>query len=128
MNASSSGVVLARRPSALATAAPTAASVTAASKLAPRQRLSHRARTTTCCGNDMRQRGHGSSLTAGAGRRIALRPTRPDARRMDFTLTDEQRALKQMAREFALKEFPAYSKESDDQEKFPEGPMKKAAE
>ena len=47
---------------------------------------------------------------------------------MDFTLTDEQRALRQMAREFALKEFPAYSKESDDQEKFPEELMKKAGQ
>jgi alkylation response protein AidB-like acyl-CoA dehydrogenase len=45
---------------------------------------------------------------------------------MEFTLTDEQRALKQMAREFALKEFPAYSKESDDKEQFPTDLMKKA--
>ena len=45
---------------------------------------------------------------------------------MEFTLTDEQRALKQMAREFALKEFPAFSKESDDKEKFPTDLMKKA--
>src|SRR5438309_1485479 len=60
MNASSSGVVLARTPSAFATAAPTAASVTAASKLAPRQRFSQRAFTTTCWGKAMRQRGQGS--------------------------------------------------------------------
>jgi alkylation response protein AidB-like acyl-CoA dehydrogenase len=46
---------------------------------------------------------------------------------MEFTLTDEQRALKQMAREFALKEFPAYSKVCDDQEKYPHELMRKAA-
>ena len=46
---------------------------------------------------------------------------------MEFTLTDEQRALKQMAREFALKEFPAFSKVSDEKEQVPEELMKKAA-
>jgi alkylation response protein AidB-like acyl-CoA dehydrogenase len=46
---------------------------------------------------------------------------------MEFTLTDEQRALKQMAREFAIKEFPHYSKVCDDQELYPHELMKKAA-
>ena len=46
---------------------------------------------------------------------------------MDFTFTDEQKALRQMAREFALKEFPHYSKECDDLEKYPHDLMKKAA-
>ncbi|HWG91933.1 MAG TPA: acyl-CoA dehydrogenase family protein [Candidatus Thermoplasmatota archaeon] len=46
---------------------------------------------------------------------------------MEFTLTDEQRALKQMAREFALKEFPHYSKRCDDNEEYPFELMKKAA-
>ena len=46
---------------------------------------------------------------------------------MEFTFTDEQRALRQMAREFALKEFPAYSKVCDDKEQYPHELMKKAA-
>ncbi|HEX2021078.1 MAG TPA: acyl-CoA dehydrogenase family protein [Candidatus Thermoplasmatota archaeon] len=46
---------------------------------------------------------------------------------MDFTLTDDQRALKQMAREFGLKEFPAYSKRCDEKEEYPHELMKKAA-
>ncbi|MFA5863022.1 MAG: acyl-CoA dehydrogenase family protein [Candidatus Thermoplasmatota archaeon] len=46
---------------------------------------------------------------------------------MEFALTDEQRALKQMAREFALKEFPAFSKICDDQEKVPTELLEKAA-
>jgi alkylation response protein AidB-like acyl-CoA dehydrogenase len=46
---------------------------------------------------------------------------------MEFTFTDEQRALRQMAREFGLKEFPAYSKRCDDKEEYPHELMKKAA-
>ena len=46
---------------------------------------------------------------------------------MEFTLTDEQRALKQMAREFGLKEFPHYAKACDDGEIYPHELMKKAA-
>ena len=38
---------------------------------------------------------------------------------MEFALTDEQRAIQQLAREFALKEFPAYAKPCDDAEKYP---------
>src|SRR5581483_9062216 len=46
---------------------------------------------------------------------------------MEFAFTDEQRALRQMAREFALKEFPAYGKVCDDKEQYPHELMKKAA-
>jgi alkylation response protein AidB-like acyl-CoA dehydrogenase len=46
---------------------------------------------------------------------------------MEFTFTDEQRALRQMAREFGLKEFPVYSKRCDDKEEYPHELMKKAA-
>ena len=46
---------------------------------------------------------------------------------MEFTFTDEQKALRQMAREFALKEFPNYSKDCDRNEKYPHELMKKAA-
>ncbi|MEA3200289.1 MAG: butyryl-CoA dehydrogenase [Thermoplasmata archaeon] len=46
---------------------------------------------------------------------------------MEFTFTDEQKALRQMAREFALKEFPAFSKRCDDKEEYPHELMKKAA-
>ncbi|WP_456477707.1 acyl-CoA dehydrogenase family protein [Geoglobus ahangari] len=43
-------------------------------------------------------------------------------------LTDEQKAIKEAAREFAEKEFPNYSEECDREEKFPFELWKKAAE
>jgi len=46
---------------------------------------------------------------------------------MDFLLTDEQKALKQMAREFAAKEFPKWSKQCDKEERFPVEVMAAAA-
>ncbi len=38
---------------------------------------------------------------------------------IDFSLTEEQRAIQKAAREFAEKEFPKYSKDCDLHEKFP---------
>ena len=46
---------------------------------------------------------------------------------MEFTFTDEQKALKQMCREFAAKEFPQYSKQCDREEQYPKELMQKAA-
>ena len=46
---------------------------------------------------------------------------------MDFTFTDEQKAIRQMAREFAQKEFPAYTKQCDRNEQYPKELMQKAA-
>ncbi|MCX8172557.1 MAG: acyl-CoA dehydrogenase family protein [Archaeoglobaceae archaeon] len=45
----------------------------------------------------------------------------------EFILTDEQRAIKDAAREFAEKEFPKYAEECDREEKFPFELWKKAA-
>ncbi len=45
----------------------------------------------------------------------------------DFILTDEQKAIKEAAREFAEKEFPNYAEECDREEKFPFELWKKAA-
>ncbi len=45
----------------------------------------------------------------------------------DFILTDEQKAIKDAAREFAEKEFPNYAEECDREEKFPFELWKKAA-
>ncbi len=47
---------------------------------------------------------------------------------MDFLLTEEQKAIKEAAREFAEKEFPKYAEECDREEKFPFELWKKAAE
>ncbi|HVL47648.1 MAG TPA: acyl-CoA dehydrogenase family protein [Candidatus Thermoplasmatota archaeon] len=46
---------------------------------------------------------------------------------MDFTFTDEQKALRQMARQFAEAEFPKYSKTCDRNEQYPKELMQKAA-
>jgi alkylation response protein AidB-like acyl-CoA dehydrogenase len=46
----------------------------------------------------------------------------------EFILTDEQKAIKDAAREFAEKEFPKYAEECDREEKFPFELWKKAAE
>ena len=56
-----------------------------------------------------------------------LKTQRAESGRMEFTFTDEQKALRQMAREFAAKEFPHYSKVCDDKEEYPFELMKKAA-
>ncbi|RLI78409.1 acyl-CoA dehydrogenase [Archaeoglobales archaeon] len=47
---------------------------------------------------------------------------------VDYILTDEQKAIKEAAREFAEKEFPKYAEECDREEKFPFELWKKAAE
>ena len=47
---------------------------------------------------------------------------------VDYILTDEQKAIKEAAREFAEKEFPKYAEECDREEKFPYELWKKAAE
>ncbi len=46
---------------------------------------------------------------------------------MDFALSEEQKQIRRMAREFALAEFPAYSKICDREEQYPTELMKKAA-
>ncbi len=46
----------------------------------------------------------------------------------DFILTDDQKAIKEAAREFAEKEFPNYAEEYDREEKFPFELWKKAAQ
>ena len=46
---------------------------------------------------------------------------------MEFTFTDEQKALRQLCREFAQKEFPKYSKQSDRNEQYPKELMQEAA-
>jgi hypothetical protein len=46
----------------------------------------------------------------------------------DFILTDDQKAIKEAAREFAEKEFPNYAEECDREEKFPFELWKKAAQ
>ncbi|MCS7130553.1 MAG: acyl-CoA dehydrogenase family protein [Archaeoglobaceae archaeon] len=46
----------------------------------------------------------------------------------EFILTEEQKAIKDAAREFAEKEFPKYAEECDREEKFPFELWKKAAE
>ncbi|WP_456468581.1 acyl-CoA dehydrogenase family protein, partial [Archaeoglobus sp.] len=46
----------------------------------------------------------------------------------DFILTDDQKAIKEAAREFAEKEFPNYAEECDKEEKFPFELWKKAAQ
>ncbi|MBD3413753.1 MAG: acyl-CoA dehydrogenase [Candidatus Aminicenantes bacterium] len=47
---------------------------------------------------------------------------------MDFSLTDEQKALKEMAREFAEKEMRPQAAQFDEGEEFPEDVIKKAFE
>ncbi len=47
---------------------------------------------------------------------------------MEFSLTPEQKAIRQMAREFAAKEFPAYTKVCDRNEQYPKELMQKAAQ
>ncbi len=47
---------------------------------------------------------------------------------VDFILTDEQKAIRDAAREFAEKEFPNYAEECDREEKFPFELWKKAAQ
>ena len=47
---------------------------------------------------------------------------------MDFSLTDEQRAIQETAREFALREIDPIVDEIDEQQKFPREVMKKAGE
>ncbi|MDI3497412.1 acyl-CoA dehydrogenase family protein, partial [Archaeoglobus sp.] len=46
----------------------------------------------------------------------------------DFILTEDQKAIKEAAREFAEKEFPNYVEECDREEKFPFELWKKAAQ
>ncbi|WP_290623328.1 acyl-CoA dehydrogenase family protein, partial [Archaeoglobus sp. UBA231] len=46
----------------------------------------------------------------------------------EFILTDDQKAIKEAAREFAEKEFPNYAEECDKEEKFPFELWKKAAQ
>jgi acyl-CoA dehydrogenase len=46
----------------------------------------------------------------------------------EFLLTEEQKAIKEAAREFAEKEFPKYAEECDREEKFPFELFKKTAE
>ncbi len=47
---------------------------------------------------------------------------------MDFELTDIQKSLKKVARDFALKEFPPIARECDIKEEFPEQIWKKSSE
>ncbi|MEO8277742.1 MAG: acyl-CoA dehydrogenase family protein, partial [Thermoanaerobaculia bacterium] len=47
---------------------------------------------------------------------------------MDFALTDEQKAIQQMAREFALAEVDPIVDEIDESQRFPMEVMRKAAE
>ncbi|HVL47645.1 MAG TPA: acyl-CoA dehydrogenase family protein [Candidatus Thermoplasmatota archaeon] len=47
---------------------------------------------------------------------------------MDFSLSEEQKALRKMAREFAEKEFPKYAKDCDLNEKFPHELHRKVAQ
>ncbi len=46
---------------------------------------------------------------------------------MDFSLTDEQRAIQETAREFARREVDPIVEEFDEQQKFPREVMRKAS-